>query len=75
LYERVENRLKLELGAADHFEHVSSGRLLLQGFPQLVQQPGVLDRYDGLAREVGHKRDLFVSKRPNLPAIDGNCAD
>src|SRR5260370_40488491 len=59
---------------ADNVEHVSSSRLLLQGFAQLVQQTGILDGDDGLACEIAHQRDLLVGKRSDLLAVDGDCA-
>src|SRR6266536_4001562 len=40
--------------------------------PQLVQQPGILDGDDSLAREVRDQRDLLVGERADLAAIDGD---
>ena len=59
----------------DDLEHVGGCGLLLQGLPQLVQQPGVLDGDDGLAREAREHSDLLVGEWPNLPTIDGNQSD
>src|SRR5262249_33595422 len=44
LKQRLQHALEIERGAADHFEHVGGGGLLLQRFAQLVKQAGVLDR-------------------------------
>ena len=49
LDKRVEHRLQIERRPADDLQHVGGGGLLLQGFAQLVEQAGVLDRDDGLA--------------------------
>ncbi|HYU53418.1 MAG TPA: hypothetical protein VEK37_10755, partial [Gemmatimonadaceae bacterium] len=59
---RVEYRFQRARGAADYAQHFGRRRLLLQGFPQLVQQPGVLNRDDSLARKVRHQRDLLVGE-------------
>ena len=50
------------------FEHVGSGRLLLQRLPSFVEQPRVLDGNDGLVGESSHHFDLFrrVMCLPNL---------
>src|SRR5262249_6477479 len=68
--------------ACAHLQRLRGCGLLFQGLAELsraiaqvVQQPGVLDRDDGLAREVLHQRDLLVREWPNLPAINGNQAD
>src|SRR5262249_49705574 len=42
---------------------------------QLVDQPRVLDRDDGLARETGEQRDLLVGERPHLLTVDADGAD
>ena len=52
LEQRVEHRLEVEGRPADHLEHVRGRGLLLQRFTQLVEQPRVLDRDDGLGGEV-----------------------
>src|SRR5262245_2096097 len=74
-HQRVEHRLQIEGRAADDLEHVGSGGLLLQRFPQLVEQPGILYRDDGLSREVLYQLDLLVGERPNLLAVDADHAD
>ena len=44
-------------------------------FAQLVEQPRVLDRDDGLGGEVLNQLDLLVGERPDLLAVDGDRAD
>ena len=60
LHQRVENRLEIDGGAADDLEHVGGGCLLLQGLPQFVKQPHVLDRDHRLVRKGGNKFDLLL---------------
>ena len=48
-----------------YLEHVGGCGLLLQRFPQLVEQAGVLDRDDSLVGEGLDKLDLLVGKRPD----------
>ena len=52
LEQGLENRLQVAGRSRDHLEHVGGGGLLLQQFPQLVEQAGVLDGDDGLSGEV-----------------------
>ncbi len=61
MHERVEHRLEIERGTAYNFEDVGGRSLLLQGFAQLVQQPGVLDGDDRLARKAPDELDLLVN--------------
>src|SRR5215470_7184651 len=72
LDERVEHHLKVESRAAYDLEHVGGRGLLLKGFAQLVQQPGVLDGNDGLGGEVFYQFDLLVGERPHLLAIESD---
>jgi hypothetical protein len=58
----LQHRLEIESRPADDLEHVGGGDLLLQRFAeivsalaQLVEQPRVLDRDDGLGGEIRHK--------------------
>src|SRR5436853_5999505 len=60
--EGIEHALQIERGAADHFEHVGGGGLLLQGFAQLVEQTRVLGGDDGLRGKVLDKLDLLVAE-------------
>ena len=71
----VEHGLQIEGRAADHLEHVSGGGLLLQRFPQLAEQPGVLDGDHRLRSEVLHQCDLRVGERSYLLPIDHDGAD
>ena len=73
--ETVEHGWQVEGRAADHLEHVGGRGLLLQGFPQLVEQAGVLDGYDGLLRETADQLDLLVREGTSFLAIDANRAD
>src|SRR5215831_15618836 len=66
----VENCLQVESRPADDFEHVGGGRLLLQRFSQLVEQPSVLNSDDGLGGEVLNKLDLLVSEGTNLLTVN-----
>jgi hypothetical protein len=66
LDQRFQHRLQIEGGAAEDLEHVSGGRLLLQGFAQFVEQAGVLDGDNGLGGEILDQLDLFVGERPHL---------
>jgi len=60
--QRVEYRRQIEGRSADDLEHVGGGRLLLQGFAQLVEQARVLDGNDRLIGKGSHQLDLFRSK-------------
>ena len=71
----VEHSLEIEGRTADDLEHVRSGGLLLQGFPQLIEQPRILDRDDGLPGEILDQLDLLVGERPHLLPVDGDHAD
>src|SRR5262249_7646112 len=73
--QRVEHRLQIEGRAADDLEHVGGGGLLLQRFPQLVEQARILDGDDGLVRKVRNYFDLLVGERPDLLTVDDNGAD
>src|SRR5262245_61034328 len=59
---------------ANDLEHVGGRGLLLQGFTQLVEQPRVLDRDDGLVGEVLDQLDLLVGKGPHLLAVENDGA-
>src|SRR5262249_30988475 len=78
----LEHGLKLAGGTADDPEDLRGRRLLLQrlaqldgAIAQLVHQPGVLDRDDGLLGEARDQRNLLVGEWPDLVAIDGNQSD
>jgi hypothetical protein len=58
----IEHHLQIESRSADDFEDISSGGLLMEGFPQLVEQTRVLDRDDGLGGERLDQIDLLLSK-------------
>src|SRR5215475_13324104 len=67
--------LQLAQRAADHSEHFRRRCLLLQRFPQLSQQPGILDRDDGLAREVRDQCYLLVRKWPDFLPVNDDGTD
>ena len=57
--QRIEHRLQIERGAADDLEHVGGSSLLPQRFgqvacalPQFIEQPRILDGYDGLGSKI-----------------------
>src|SRR5262249_12097530 len=60
--QRVEYRLQVESRAADDFEHLGCGGLLLKRLSQLIQQPRVFDGDDSLSGEVFDQLDLLVSE-------------
>src|SRR5262249_49173431 len=53
---------KIECRAADHLENVGGGGLLLQGFPQLVEETCILDGDNSLFGEGLDKRALLFRK-------------
>ena len=73
LGQRIEHRLQVEGRAADHLEHVGCSRLLLQrlaqvvgALAQLVEQPRVFDRDDGLSGKILNKIDVLLLEGPHL---------
>ena len=82
LGQRIEHRLQIEGRAANHLEHVGGGGLLLQRFrkiigalSQLLQQPRVFDRDDGLIGEILDQLDLLIGEPVHLLATDMYGAD
>src|SRR5215831_10132893 len=71
----LEYRFKLAGRARDDTEDLRGRGLLLQRFPQLVEQARVLDGDDGLRGEILHQLDLFISERPDFAAIDTKDTD
>src|SRR5262249_38144481 len=63
-----EYGLQIEGRTTNDFQHVGGSGLLLQGFPQLIQQPRVLDCDDGLGSEVLNQLDLLIGERAYLLA-------
>src|SRR5262245_3923368 len=59
--ECFQHSLEIERRAAKNFEHVGGGGLLLQRFVQLVEEPGVLDGDDSLARKVLDQAYLLLA--------------
>src|SRR5262249_24247005 len=62
----IEHGLEIEGRATDDLEYVGGGGLLLQRFPQLVEQARVLDGDDGLIRERLDQRELLGGEGSNL---------
>ena len=75
LADDVEHRLGVGRRATDDVEHVAGRRLLLQGLPQLVEQPDVLDGDHGLGSEARDQLDLLVAERAHLLAVHADRAD
>ena len=75
LDQRIKHCLQIEGRAADHFEHVGSGGLLLQRFAQLVEEAHVLDGDYGLPREIGDQLDLLIGEWPDFLAVDADGTD
>jgi hypothetical protein len=77
---RLKYPLQIERRAADDFEHAGGGGLLLKrfaqiirAFPQLVEQPRILDGDHRLIREGGDQFDLLVGERLYICSPDENC--
>src|SRR5262249_40375628 len=73
LQDGLEHRLQLPRRAGDDAQHLRGGSLLLQrlgqivgALPQLIEQPRVLDRDDGLVGERGEQLDLILSEGLDL---------
>src|SRR5262249_49264876 len=71
----LEHRLQLTRRSADNLEHVGCRSLLLQRFPQFVEQPRILDGDDGLRSKILHQRNLLFGKRSNFLAVDAENSD
>jgi hypothetical protein len=71
----LQHCLQVERRAADDLEHVGGGGLLLKRFAQLVEQSRVLDRDNGLRREILHDFNLLVGKGTNFLTKDGERTD
>ena len=74
LGQRLEHRLEIERGPADHLEQLAGRRLLLERHPQLAvarlqlgEEARVLDRDDGLIREGLEQLDLLRGRRDRAP--------
>ena len=68
--DRIQHGLDISRRAADDLQDLRGRGLLLQGFPQLVEKPRVLDRDDGLTGEILDEGDLLVGERPHLLTIN-----
>jgi hypothetical protein len=74
-HQRIQHHLQIERRAADNLEHVGGRRLLLQRFPQFVEQARVLDGDDGLAGEIPHQLDVLVAERLNFLTVYADRPD
>ncbi len=77
----LENRLHVARRAADDGEHLGRCRLMFQRFAQIVraltqllEQPRILDRDDGLGGEVRDQRDLLFAEWAHLLTVDADHA-
>ena len=75
--DHIQHRLDIRRRAGDHAQNLARRGLLLQRFGELavasielVEQPDVFDRDDGLASEGLKKFDLFIGKRANFGAAN-----
>mmetsp|Transcript_70472 Transcript_70472/g.166163 ORF Transcript_70472/g.166163 Transcript_70472/m.166163 type:complete len:439 (-) Transcript_70472:517-1833(-) len=74
-HDAVEHGLHVGRRAADHLQHLGSGRLLPQGLLGVVEQPHVLDRDDRLVREGLQQLDLLRAEVTRLGPRDGDLAE
>ncbi len=81
LGQRLEDRLEIEGGPADHLEELTGRRLLLERDPQLAvarlqlrEQADVLDRDDRLIGKGLKQSDLVLREGPRPSANDNNGA-
>ena len=82
LHERVKHHLKIERRPTDDLEYIGGRGLLVQRLgevsrspSQFVEQPGILDRDDGLAAKFCTSVDLLVGKWTNFLAIHRERTD
>src|SRR6266849_5186741 len=66
---RVEDRREVAGRRVDDPQDLGGCGLLVESLARLGDQPRVLDRDDGLGREILHQRDLLVRERPDLLAV------
>ena len=76
-YSAFQHRLQIARRAADDLQHLavavcwcSDSAKIVGALAQLLEQPGVLDGYHGLFREVLDQRDLFIVEWRNGLVID-----
>ncbi len=75
LQDRVEHRPEVAGRAVDHLQDLGGRGLLFQCLAGLGDQTGVLDRDHRLVGKILQQRDLFVGKRPHLPATGRDGPD
>ena len=71
----AEHGRELAGRTGDHLKDFRCGRLLLERFAQLAEQPRVLDGDHRLRGEVLDQLDLLVGERPNLLPVNDDAAD
>src|SRR5262245_34473661 len=71
----LEHRFQLTGRTADDAEDLGGSGLLLQRFPQLVEQPGVLDGDDGLFGKARHQLNLLVREQANFLTKDNDSSN
>ena len=67
--------MQVERRAADDFEHIGGGGLLLQRFAQFVEQARVFDGDDRLCGEALYELNLLFGERAYLLAVNGEDTD
>ena len=72
---RLEHRREIAGRGIDDLQHLCGRGLLLQGLACLVNEPRVLHRDNCLCGEVLRQRDLLVSERADLLAVDRKGAE
>ena len=75
LSDDLEYRLQVRGRPAYYVEHVAWRGLLLQRLPQLVQQPGILNRDHSLFGKIGEQLDLLLRERSSFLTENGEDAD
>src|SRR5262249_34879501 len=68
----AEHRREFAGRASDDLEDLGCGSLLLQRFPEFVEQARILDGDDGLRGEVLNQLDLLLGEWPHLLAIESD---
>ena len=72
---RHEHRLQLARRRTDDTQHLRCCGLLLQGLPQFIEQPRILNGDDGLIGEGLEKRNLLIRKRFNFGTSNLDCSN
>ena len=70
-----EHRLRIGHRAADDAQHLGAGRLALQRFLGLVEQPRILDGDGRLVGKAAQQIELACIENAGFGAVDGDAAD